>query len=165
MRQASGAGAGMLKSVTNLEWPFAMQDAPFVSNATNINTLAQKAVDEVKAKGRVSAPTFKELDSAVAAMSDAVASNQTLSPTDYIESKGFLDDLRSSIQSLRDPKVASYLNGAYAAKGQTVYDLVQNMTMQGLHFAPATQDDQTAYTVLYQALRSYDYRLAQLASR
>ena len=98
-------------------------------------------------------------------MDNTVASNQTLSPTDYIESKGFLDDLQSSIQSLRNPNVAKYLNGAYAAKGATVADLVQQMTTQGLHFAPATQDDQPAYSTLYQSLRTYDYRLAQLASR
>ena len=44
-------------------------------------------------------------------------------------------------------------------------DLVQQMTTQGLHFAPATQDDQPAYSVLYQSLLTYDYRLSQLASR
>ena len=127
--------------------------------------LAQKAVDEIQANGRVTAATFNALNNAVQGMDNAVASDQTLSPTDYIESKGFLDNLLSSVQSLRDPNVAKYLNGAYAAKGPTVADLVTQMTSQGLHFAPATQDDQPAYTVLYQALVGYDYRLAQLASR
>ena len=42
-------------------------------------------------------------------------------------------------------------------------DLVDQMTSQGLTFAPATQNDQTAYSVLYQALLNYDYRLSQLA--
>ena len=37
--QASGAGAGMLKNVTNLQWPFAMQDASVSRTAWhNINT-------------------------------------------------------------------------------------------------------------------------------
>ena len=163
--QASGAGAGMLKNITNLDWPFALQAAPYLSNAATVNALAQKAVDEVKANGRVSAATFGQLNNAVQGMDNAVASDQTLSPTDYIESKGFLDDLLSSVQSLRDPNVAKYLNGAYSAQGPTVADLVAQMTSQGLHFAPATQDDQPAYTTLYQALVGYDYRLAQLASR
>jgi hypothetical protein len=136
-----------------------------VTSAATVNMLAQKAVDEVKGNGRVTAATFKSLDSAVAAMSDAVASNQTLSPTDCIESKGFLDELRSSIQSLRDPNVAQYLGGGFAAKGQNVAELGAQMTSQGLHFAPATQDGQTAYLNLYQALLTYDYRLAQLSSR
>ena len=55
--------------------------------------------------------------------------------------------------------------GGYAAKGPTVGDLVAQMTSEGLHFAPATQEDQPSYTVLYQALLAYDYRLAQLAHR
>jgi hypothetical protein len=163
--QASGAGAGMLKNVTEIDWPFAMQAPPWLSRATTINMLAQKAVDEVKAKGRVSAATFGQLNDAVSAMDNAVASNQTLSPTDYIESKGFLDDLQNSIQSLRDPNVAMYLNGGFSAKGPTVADLVAQMTSQGLHFAPATQNDQPSYTVLYQAMLAYDYRLSQLAHR
>ncbi len=163
--QASGAGAGMLKNITNLDWPFALQEAPFVSNTATINTLAQKAVDEVKANGRVTAATFQALNNAVQAMDNAVASNQTLSPTDWITSKSFLDDLVSSVQSLRDPNVAKYLGGAYTAKGPTVADLVDQMTSQGLHFAPATEADQPSYTVLYQSLLNYDYRLAQLASR
>ena len=50
-------------------------------------------------------------------------------------------------------------------RGRRVADLVEQMTSQGLTFAPATQDDQPAYTVLYQALLNYDYRLSQLASR
>ena len=159
------AGAGMLKSVTNLDWPFALQDEPFKYSATKINGLTLKAVDEVKTTGRVSAATFNELDGAVAAMTEAVRTNKDLSSTDYIASKSFLDDLHVSVQSLRDPSVAKYLNGAYAAKGATVADLVQQMTSQGLQFAPATQDDRPSYTILYQALLAYDYRLAQLAAR
>ena len=30
--QASGAGAGMLKNVTNLQWPFALQVPPFLDS-------------------------------------------------------------------------------------------------------------------------------------
>jgi hypothetical protein len=164
-QNTTAQGAGMLKDLTNLNWPFAMQDAPWVSSAATINDLAQKAADEIKGKGRVTAATFKSLNDAVAVMTDAVRNNQDLSPTDYIESKGFLDELRTSIQGLRDPNVAMYLNGTFAAKGPTVADLVAQMTSQGLRFAPATQADQPAYTVLYQAMLSYDYRLSQLAAR
>jgi hypothetical protein len=164
-QNTTAQGAGMLKDLTNLNWPFALQDVPFLSSASTINDLSQKAVGEIKNTGRVTAQTFKALDGTVAAMTDAVRNDNSLSPTDYIESKGFLDDLRTSIQGLRDPKVAMYLNGTYAAKGPTVYDLVSQMTAQSLSFAPATQADQPAYSVLYQAMLTYDSRLAQLAAR
>ena len=163
--QASGAGAAMLKNITNLDWPFALQGGAYQDSAAKVQALALKAVDEVKANGRVTAAAFGQLNAAATAMDNAVSKDQSLSPTDYITAKGFLDDLRSSIQSLRDPNVAKYLSGAYAAKGPTVADLVRQMTSQGLHFAPAADPDQSSYTVLYQGLRTYDYRLARLASR
>jgi hypothetical protein len=163
--QTSGAGAGMLKNITNLNWPFALQDAPYKDSSAKINALAIKAVDEVKADGRVTAQTFGQLSAAVNTLDNAVRVDQVLSPTDYIVSKGFVDDLKSSIQSFRNPNVASYLNGGIAAKGPTVADLVEQMTSQGLTFAPATQEDQPAYTILYQAMATYDYRLGQTSSR
>ncbi len=163
--QASGAGAGMLKNVTNLDWPFALQDAPYQDPATKIQALATQAVGEVRSNGRVTAATFNQLNMLVSNMDDAIGNDKSLSPTDYITSKTFVDNLQSSIQSFRDPNVAKYLNNAYAAKGPTVADLVSQMSSQGLTFAPATQADQPAYTVLYQAFLTYDYRLSQLASR
>jgi hypothetical protein len=101
----------------------------------------------------------------VASLDDSVHSNQSLSPTDWIESTSFLDDLRGSIQTLRSQNAANYFNGKYAAKGATVADLVANMTAQGLQFAPASPGDEPSYKVLQQSLSAYDYRLAQLASR
>jgi len=163
--QSSGAGAGMLKDLGNLDWPFALQVAPFVDGQAKVDALARKAVEQVKSAGRVTPATFIELNGAASALDDAVASNQTLSPADYITSKGFVDDLRGSIQSLRDPDVAKYFSGAWAAKGPTVADLVRQMTTGGLHFAPATEAGQPAYTALYQSLLTYDYRLSELASR
>ena len=161
----SGAGAGMLKELNNLQWPFALQDPPFLDNATKINGLANKAVDEVKSGGRVSAATFRDLDGSVAALSAVVAGNQTLSPTDWIESKSFLDDLRSSVQSLRNPDVAQYFTGQLAPQAGTVDELVRQMTAKGLRFAPAAQGDQASYTALQTLMRTYDYRLATLAAR
>lgn len=161
----SAAGAGMLKSLGNLDWPFALQVAPFVDGQAKVDALARKAVDEVKSTGRVVPATFIDLNAAASALDDAVSSNQTLSPDDYIAAKGFVDDLRSSIQSLRDGNVAKYFDGALAAKGPTVADLVRQMSDGGMTFAPATAAGQPAYSALYQALLTYDYRLSQLASR
>jgi hypothetical protein len=161
----SGAGAGMLKDFTNIQWPFGLQDQPFLDGATKVNALAKQAVDEVKSGGRVSAMTYKDLDATVTALRDEVAANKTLSPTDWIESKAFVDDLRGSVQSLRNPDVAQYFKGAYSPQAGTVDELVREMTAKGLRFAPAAQGDHAAYTALQQLMRTYDYRLATLAAR
>jgi hypothetical protein len=161
----SAAGAGMLKSLGSLNWPFALQVAPFADGQAKVDALARKAVDEIKSTGRVVPATFIDLNAAASALDNAVASNQTLSPDDYISCKSFADDLRSSIQSLRDADVAKYFDGALAPKGPTVADLVRQMSDGGMTFAPATAAGQPAYSALYQALLTYDYRLSQLASR
>src|SRR5262249_22738609 len=109
----SGAGAGMLRQFNNLQWPFALQAPPFLDSLTKINDLTNKAVDEVKSGGRVNAMTFRDLDGAVGALSNAISNNQTLSPTDWIESSTFVNDLRSSVQSLRNPDVAQYFQGQF----------------------------------------------------
>ncbi len=48
-------------------------------------------------------------------------------------------------------------NGKYAPKVQTVGEFVYFMTQNGLHFAPATPGDQSAYTALHRALAAYDF--------
>ena len=162
---AGAAGAGMLKNLTNLQWPFALQDDPFNAGRTEIDDLAKKAVEQVTASGRVEPATFRGLNTAVASLDSAVHNNQSLSPTDWIESTSFLDNLQSSIQTLRSQNAGNYFNGNYTAKGATVADLVANMSARGLQFAPAAPGDEPSYKVLQQAMASYDYRLAQLASR
>ena len=161
----AGAGGGMLKNLTNMQWPFALQDAPFNDGRMQIDALARKAVEQVTATGRVEAATFRSLNSAVASLDDAVQKNKDLSPADYIDSRSFLGDLRDSVQTLRSQDAANYFNGKYAARGATVADLVANMSSQGLQFAPAAPGDEPSYKVLQQSLAAYDYRLAQLASR
>ena len=161
---SSGAGAGMLKDFNSLQWPFALQNAPFQDSVTKISVLANQAVEEIKAAGRVSGATFNSLNSSVGALTNAVASNQTLSPSDWIESKSFLNNLSASVQSLRNPDVAQYFNGGYSPKAKTVDELVAEMTAKGLRFAPAAQGDQPSYNAMQQLMRTYDYRLASTAT-
>ena len=56
------------------------------------------------------------------------------SATDAIEAATFLTRLRDSAVVLRQPDVSGYLNGAYAAKGKTLRELVQYMASNGLRF-------------------------------
>ncbi len=161
----SGAGAGMLKDFNNLQWPFALQLPPFQAGQTKISQLAKAAVDEIKNDGRVTAVTFTALNTAVYTLSDAANANQTLSASDWIESTSFLSSLLSSVQSLRNPDVAQYFSSPLTPQPGTISDMVQQMTAKGLRFAPAAQGDQAAYTAMQQLLRTYDYRVAQVATR
>ncbi len=46
----------------------------------------------------------------------------------------------------------------------TVAELVQQMTRQGLRFAPAVSGDESYYTVLHRALVDYDNSVSQPAT-
>ena len=59
-----------------------------------------------------------------------------------------VNDLRSSVQSLRNPDVAQYFQGQFRPQASTVAELAREMTAHGLRFAPATQGDQPAYSAL-----------------
>src|SRR5207244_4022511 len=79
----------------------------------------------------------------------------------WTEAKRYADQLHAAVRTLQDPAVANYFNGSWEAKGNTVEELIRNMTAQGLRFAPATQGDETAYQVLYHDLLAYDTALGQ----
>ena len=48
-------------------------------------------------------------------------------------------------------------------EGNTVAELVANMTGQGLRFAPAASGDEPSYTALHRAMVTYVFRLKQAA--
>jgi len=82
-----------------------------------------------------------------------------LSPSAYIDAKGYLDQVRASLQALQDPNAATNFNHKFNAKN--VAELVDDMKAKGLDFAPAAPGDEGAYRALHEALVSYDYGVSQ----
>jgi len=158
--KGGGVGAGLLRNLTRFDWPFALQDSAFKKDRENVETLTRQAVEQV-GQGGVAADTFRKLSDTVGAMNDSVRGNKTMSPTDFIEARTYLDNFTASIQVLRDPNASSFFDGKFTLRGPTVADMVAQMASQGLSFAPATPGDEPAYTVLYQAMLAYDYRLSR----
>jgi hypothetical protein len=70
----------------------------------------------------------------------------------YLDSKRFLQSVRSGLSVLTQPDAAKFLGGGFAARGNTVGELVSNMASQGLSFAPALPGREPAYFGLYSAL-------------
>ena len=84
----------------------------------------------------------------------------------YTEARTFLNNLTDAITALSQPDVGNYFTGKFALKAKTVPELVEQMSKQGLQFAPATPGDEAAYAALQQALANYDLAIhAQMASR
>ncbi|MGH7168664.1 MAG: hypothetical protein ACRELG_00100, partial [Gemmataceae bacterium] len=76
----------------------------------------------------------------------------------------YLRELKESVQVLQQNDVAKYFRAAWKPKGATVAELVQQMTREGLRFAPAVSGDEAYYTTLHRALVNYDLSVAQLSA-
>lgn len=88
-----------------------------------------------------------------------------MSPGEFIEASRYAKDLKSGYQVLQQSDVARFFKPNWTPQGATVAELVQQMTKEGLSFAPATSGDESYYTSLHRSLVDYDVGIAQLARR
>src|SRR5262245_47334986 len=99
-------------------------------------------------------------------MERTVANNGANIPMgQLIEAQRYLDELRSAVRALQTNNAGNYLNGKWSAQGNTVGELVNRMTQQGLLFAPAVRGDEPAYRYLHEALVAYHRGLNALARK
>jgi hypothetical protein len=160
MRQINVRGAGgsggslaLLKDRGKVTWPLALRGPyqeeldgllPQVVSATVLGNLTPKLYKEVR-----SGVDNVEKDLKNKFFKDEVDAGS------YMIAKRFVNDLRSAVNALQQPNAAKILDGAMAAKGRTVQELVQNMTQNGLRFAPALPGQEPAYFALQSAMASY----------
>lgn len=156
-------GVGVLKDGGKLTWPFALRQPIFDEERNKLNKMFQQAVDQAPS-GQVDVTlldnigkSLKELQREIDARVDDV------SPAQYIEASRYARELKSSYQVLQQSDVAKYFKPEWIPRGSTVGDLVQQMTKEGLKFAPATSGDETYYTSLHRSLVDYDVGMGQMA--
>ncbi len=152
---ASGASIGVLKDGGRLQWPLVLTEADYDSNRKLLDDLAPMALQQAS-EGRVEGETIRAMSTAAKNLQSELRRHVAdTTPNDYIEAKRYLSDLDSAIRVLRDPNVSSYVTHKWSAKGDTVSGMVQEMTAQGLKFAPAVKGDEAAYTALHRAMVAY----------
>ena len=86
----------------------------------------------------------------------------SVSFTDYANAVGYLSKLDDAVNTLAKPGAKNFVDGAYAAKGDSVGELVRYMTSKGLKFASATPGYEPYYTAFYQQLVTYEIGLSRL---
>jgi hypothetical protein len=150
----SNGNIGVLKDEGRINWPVALSGTDFAVERQQIESSIPKAIDEAV---NAEAVDLHDLTGALASMRSRLAAKIKETPTPkYIRAKRFLNQLDDAVRLLRQPDAGNYFNQTYAAKGQTVAQLVQYMTRNGLQFAPAVEGDEPAYVALHQALAEYD---------
>jgi hypothetical protein len=159
------AGPGLFRDGGKLQWPLVLRKRQFADEKAKITELAPLCVKQAMT-GEIADGTLVDLTAAVDTLRLKVdAAINDLTPTEYVQASRYVKELKNTVQSMQDPNVVNQFNGKYAPQGGNVAQLVEQMTRQGLKFAPANPGDEPSYTALYQALLSYDMGLTQLVSR
>src|SRR5205807_9587184 len=123
----------------------------YESQCRSIEQLLPQAIKQAEA-GPVAAKYLTPLTAGIDALLALLKGNMSdIDANAYIKAKRYLNELAESIKVLEDPNVANYITGRWSAKGQSVGELVYNMTSEGLRFGPAAAGDQEAYTALHRA--------------
>jgi hypothetical protein len=155
-------GAGMLKNLTRFDWPLILRGAAYADGRQQIEGMTRTAVTQVQASG-VDPDLLDKLNAAVKSMEDQVGGAiQSMTPTQYVQGTRYLRQLRDSLQMLQDPNAVNYFNGKYQARGNTVAELVNNMSSERLRFAPGAEP---YYSSLHRDMVTYEYRLRDMGAR
>jgi hypothetical protein len=157
-------GVGLLRDDGKLTWPYSLSQSDFDNPRKELDELLPEAIKEARS-GRVSPELLNKIRSEQTKLSrilDAQAAN--LTPSDFTEASRYLRELKDSVRVLQQTDVAKYFRPAWTPKGATVGELVQQMTREGLRFAPAVSGDESYYTTLHRALVDYDMSVSQLTA-
>jgi hypothetical protein len=158
-------GVGVLKDGGRLRWPLVFEDQAFEAERKKVDELTRSAMQQAES-GRVDAATINGLTKTVDAMGKRL--RQQVAATDvndYIEAKRYLRDLDNAVKLFKDPNASNYLSSKWQPRANTVAELVDQMTSQGLRFAPAAPGEEAAYTSLQRAMATYDTRFNQMVAR
>jgi hypothetical protein len=151
----SDSSLGQIRDGGRVHWPLGLAGDEFQSTRSEIDGLCAQAFQQVQS-GAVSPATIQKLIRATDALSSKLRQNVAeISPNDYIAARRFVSDMNGTIRALSDPNVAGNSAPRWPPSGTTVSEMTQQMTRQGLRFAPAVPGDEAAYTALHRAMVAY----------
>jgi hypothetical protein len=153
MVPGQGGGIGLLRNGGRLRWP------PLLRGVlqAKIDKMLPTAIAQT-AQGELDPKLYRELAKQVATLQEQWRKQlhkEEIDAATYIDGNHYLESLDSSVKMLLRPGTAELLAGGRAAQGRDVQELVNNMTSQGLQFAPATPGNESAYYALQNSLVAY----------
>jgi hypothetical protein len=157
---------GALNYGQPLNWPLALRSTDtFDGDRSKLDKLVAELVRQATSSQGVEADTLRDAQAIQRGMeTKLLAMVADLTPDQFISSRRFLNELRDSLRTLEDPNAGRFLSHEWAARASTVGELVDEMTRQGLRFAPAVLGNEPSYTILFQWLAAYDAALSRSAS-
>ncbi len=143
---AAGSNLGALKDPTQLDWPIVVQGPKQEKLAAALPQIVSQTIN-----GNLNQKTYKAVKSQVTELQEDLRQQfrkEEIDGGEYLTGKRFLDSIEEAVKALPQPGSKKVLDGAYAAKGRSVPELVYNMEIQGLLFAPSNPGDEPAYRAL-----------------
>jgi hypothetical protein len=171
--QDSRANVGLLKNKGDLQWPLPLTGLEFKDSREHVDRLIKDAVNLAEFGNPVEPGKLKDMKRQLDRLNATLSRNiSEMSPSEYIESRRYLNLLGDAIRALEDPKVVNYFNGNWIARGKgknvgqvaNVAELIEYMSQKGLRFAPAVPGEADAYRALYHALQVFDAGMTTVAS-
>lgn len=160
-----GVNIGLIKT-GKVNWPLVLKDERFGKIRDKLDQNLENAVNRAKLNGNVDAALLNELINLRRDLDDQLDRvAPTLTISQFMEAKRHLNWLGDGLRALEGADVANFFNQKYEARGKTVGDLVEYMTLQGLQFAPALPGDDPSYRTLYNYLVAYDNAVQLVGSR
>jgi hypothetical protein len=152
---STGGSLALLKHGGVLHWPLELQGETYKTDRQVLDQLVRQVYSEA-ASGAVDGKTLMQMTKAVNALRDKLRQQiAKIEPNAYIKANRFANELSELINVLQGPDVSKYATGQWQARGNTVAQLVQNLTSQGLRFAPAMPEDQSSYVATHRAMAAY----------
>lgn len=157
---SSAGNAGILRDGGKLRWPLALTDSAYDKDRKQLEKLIPAAIEQAKA-GEVEGTMQRDLLNAVGNITRRLKANIADIPSNqYVSAKRYIGQVEEAVKILQDPNVANYFD-KWRPRGGSVSEVVQQMTSNGLKFAPATHGDEPYYTSLHRAMANFDVALNQ----
>ena len=157
----TSTGVGLLKNGPKLQWPYALSDDAFDAERTQVNQLMKAAYDGMVA-GNADFKAIRQLKAVLDQMDQTLLDRiEVMTPTDNIQGKRYVRELRQTVQALQQPDASSYFAACRPSQASTVGQLVQEMTGKGQTFAPAVSGSEQAYNAVYSGMVAYYKMLSQ----
>jgi hypothetical protein len=136
-----------------LLWPAALAEERFARERRRLDLLLPSAVRLARSWGRLDPDVYEPLGPALKQLDKRLMEEVAdMTPSEYIESKRYLNALEAGIQSLRRPDAGSPFSLESSARGRSVAELLNYLAGRSLHVAPALEGDEAAYLATWQAL-------------
>ncbi len=146
--------AGLFKNSGQLTWPPILLSPELRTERELINTLVPVVIEQAR-HGQVN--DLPRLVAEVSKLRQKLNLRIADFPsTEYVRAKRFLTQMDDAIKILQQPDAGNYFNRFYAARGNTVAELVRYMSQLDMRFAPAVDGDAPAYHSLHRILADYD---------